>query len=139
MYYTGNKSTRIKSYWNDADTSGTIYTIYTCPVNCRAEVTMFHVVNAGGTTTVDAYWFIHADNIPPSLSSHPDYSTWITSGYRSRVIGGKNMSTGEDVLLSGASLILEPGDRLEVKGTGSGTVHVDARCTVSEAFLPAGG
>ena len=132
------KPARITSHWNDADVTNQLYTIYTCPQNCRAEVSMLHIVNAGGNTTVDCYWFIHQDNIPESLSTHTDYSTWLTSGYRSRIVGGKNMATGEDILFVGGTLILEPGDRLEVKGVGTSTVHVDARCTVTETFIPVG-
>jgi hypothetical protein len=32
-------------------------TLYTCPANCRGEVTMLFIVNANGNTTVSATWF----------------------------------------------------------------------------------
>ena len=132
------KPARVKSYWVDADVQDQIFTMYTCPANCRAEVSMLHVVNAGGNTTVDAYWYIAPENIPLSQSSHHDYSTWIVSGYRSRILGGKNMTSGEYILLTGATLVLEPGDRLEIKPSANASPHIDARCTVIETFNPVG-
>jgi hypothetical protein len=52
------------------------------------------------------------------------------------VIGGKNLAQGEFVQLSDPTgLILEAGDRLEIKATGS-AVLVDALCTVIEQFKP---
>lgn len=132
------KPARTRSYWTDADVEDQIFEIYTCPPNCRAEVTMLHIVNANGNTTVDAYWYVAPENIPYYKSSHADYSTWIVDGYRGRILGGKNLIGGEYVLLTGATLVIEPGDRIEVKASGNASPHIDARCTVIETFIPVG-
>lgn len=132
------KAARTYSFWVDADTQDQVYDLYTCPNNCRSEVTMLHIVNADGNTTVFAYWYIHPDNIPESKSSHPDYSTWIVSGYTSNIIGGKNMTSGEYILLTDATLVLEPGDKIQIKPTANATPHIDALCTVTETFIPVG-
>lgn len=126
------KPSRVKSFWADVKVDGALYDLYTCPANCRAEVTMLHLVNANGNTSVFAYWNIAADNVPEALkASYP-------TGYSSNIIGGKNLSIGEYILLTGATLVLEPGDKLQVKSVGASTPHVDALCTVTETFIPVG-
>lgn len=126
------KPSRVKSFWADVKVDNTLYDLYTCPANCRAEVTMLHIVNANGNTSVFAYWNITADNVPDALkASYP-------TGYSSNIIGGKNLSVGEFILLTGATLVLEPGDKLQVKSVGASPPHVDALCTVTETFIPVG-
>lgn len=134
--YSPGRPSRVKSFWVDADTENQVEDLYVCPSNCRAEVTMMHIVNANGNTTVDAYWFIAPENVPASKASDPEYSTWIVSGYTSRIIGGKNMTAGEYVQLTGATLVLEPGDKLQIRASGNAAPHIDALCTVTETFLP---
>lgn len=100
--------------------SGTTYTLYTCPANCTARVPLVFITNANGTASVELKLY-KASN---------------TTSYF--IIGGKNLALGEFIQLSDASgLILEPGDRLEIKATGA-TVNVDALCTVIEQFKPVG-
>jgi hypothetical protein len=100
---------------------GTEYNIYTCPDNCRAEVTMLMVVNAGGSTTsASVIWY--------DASKTADV----------HILGSKSLSAGDYVLFTGATLALEPGDRLDITAGSSGTVHVDAICTVTETFIPIG-
>lgn len=132
------KPARHKSFWVDADVEDQVYDLYVCPSNCSAEVEMLHVVNANGNTTVFAYWYIAPGNIPASKSSHPDYSTWIVSGYTSNIIGGKNMTTGEYIQLTDTTLVLEPGDKIQIKPTANAAPHIDALCTVTESFIPVG-
>ena len=132
------KPSRVKSFWVDADTEDQVEDLYTCPPNCRGEITMMHIVNANGNTTVDAYWYVAPQNIPTSKSSDPEYSTWIVSGYQSRILGGKNMTGGEFIQLTGATLVLEPGDKLQIKPSGNAAPHIDALCTVTETFIPVG-
>lgn len=126
------KPARTRSYWADVKVDNTVYDLYTCPPNCTAEVTMLHIVNANGNTSVFAYWNIAATNVPPALQA--EYPT----GYSSNIIGGKNMSVGEFILLTNATLVLQPGDKLQVKSVGAATPHVDALCTVTETFVPVG-
>jgi len=95
-------------------------TLYTCPPNCRAEVTMLFVVNANGNTTVSATWF--------DSSASESYN----------VLGGKNMTTGEYILLTGATLVLGPGDAIRVTPSANASPNIDAMCTVTETFQPVG-
>ena len=126
------KPARTRSYWADVKVDNTVYDMYTCPPNCTAEVTMLHIVNANGNTSVFAYWYIAPQNVPPALqATYP-------SGYASNIVGGKNMSVGEYVLLTGATLVLQPGDKIQVKSVGATPPHVDALCTVTETFIPVG-
>lgn len=95
-------------------------TLYTCPANCKAEVTMLFVVNANGNTTVSATWFDSSES----------------EAYN--ILGSKNMTTGEYVLLNQATLVLESGDAIRVTPTGNTTPNIDAMCTVTETFVPVG-
>lgn len=100
---------------------GTQYNIYTCPNTCRAEVTMLMVTNStGSTTTATVSWY--------------DSSRTETV----RILGSKSLSSGDYVLLTGATLVLEPGDRLDITAGTSGVIRVDALCTVTETFIPVG-
>jgi hypothetical protein len=70
----------------------TEYNIYTCPANCRAEVTMLMVVNAGGsTTTATVIWY----DASKTVDVH--------------ILGSKSLSAGDYVLFTGATLVLEAG------------------------------
>ena len=126
------KASRNKSFWADVKLDNTVYDMYTCPANCTGEVSMIHVVNANGNTSVYIYWYIAPANVPEALkATYP-------SGYASNVVGGKNMSTGEFFTLSGSSLVLQPGDKIQVKSVGASPPHVDSLCTVTETFVPVG-
>jgi len=126
------KPARRRSFWVDAKVDGTVYDMYTCPANCTAEVDMIHVVNANGNTSVFVYWSIAAANVPPALQA--TYPT----GYTSNLVGGKNMSVGEYFTLTGSTLVLQPGDKIQVKSSGANPPHVDAVCSVTETFVPVG-
>lgn len=112
--------TREKSPLIACTVSGTVYTLYTCPANCRARVPLVFMTNANGTATVN----------------FKIYKAVNTTSYF--IIGGKNLALGEFIQLENETgIILEPGDRLEVTATGA-TVNVDALCTVVEQFIPVG-
>lgn len=114
------KPARTISKGVSCETEDQLEDLYTCPDNCRAEVTMLFVVNANGNTTVNAYW----------------YDSSATASYS--ILGGKNMTSGEYILLTGATLVLEPGDKIRVMPTGNSTPNIDAMCTVTETFVPIG-
>lgn len=99
--------------------SGTRYTLYECPSQCRTRVPLVFITNANGSVTVnfEIYKAVGAT--------------------RFFIIGSKNMATGEFIQLSDSYIVLEPGDRLEVTATGT-TPRVDAVCTVEEIFRPTG-
>ena len=102
------------------DTQDQVETLYTCPANCRAEVSMLFCVNANGNTSALAKW----------------YKTDTAEEYN--LIGGKNLGVGEFVLLTGATLVLEPGDQLRCVATGNVAPQLDYMCTVTETFVPVG-
>lgn len=102
------------------DTQDAVETLYTCPANCRAEVSMLFCVNANGTTTALAKWVRASDSA------------------EFRLIGGKNLGLGENVLLTGATLVLEPGDSIKCIASGNSSPELDFMCTVIETFIPVG-
>ena len=102
------------------DTEDAVETLYTCPANCRAEITMLFCVNVNGTTTALAKWVRASDSA------------------EFRLIGGKNLGLGENVLLTGATLVLEPGDTLKCIASGNASPELDFMCTVIETFIPVG-
>ena len=114
------KAARTLSKGVSCETEDQVETLYTCPNNCRGEVTMLFVVNANGNTTVNGYWYDH--------SATESFS----------IIGGKNMTAGEYLLLTGATLVLEPGDEIRIMPTGNATPDIDAMCTITETFQPVG-
>ena len=95
-------------------------TLYVCPNNCKAEVTMLFVVNANGNTTVSATWYDDSE----------------TTSFN--ILGGKNMTSGEYILLTGATLVLDPGDEIRVTPSGNAAPNIDAMCTITETFVPVG-
>ena len=118
--YSQGKPARTVSKGVVCDTNNAVETLYTCPSNCRAEVSMLYCVNANGTTTALAKWVRFSDSA------------------EFRLIGGKNLGTGEFVLLTGATLVLEPGDKITCVATGNSTPELDYMCTVTETFQPVG-
>ena len=114
------KPARRQSFGVSCEVEGQTEVLYTCPANCRAEVEMLFVVNANGNTTVSGTWYDASQNASFSL------------------IGGKNMTAGEYILLTGATLVLEPGDEIDITPTGNASPNIDAMCTVVETFIPVG-
>ena len=98
-----------------ACTTATTHVLYTCPLNCRAKIPLVFFTNANGNNTVSLKWYRKQDNVSYFI------------------VGGRNMSQGEFVQLSGAYLVLEPQDRLEIVLGTSG--NIDALCTAEEMFI----
>ena len=118
--YSQGKPARTVSKGVVCDTEDAVETLYTCPANCRAEVSMLYCVNSNGTTTALAKWVRFSDSA------------------EFRLIGGKNLGIGESVLLTGATLVLDPGDKITCVATGDATPELDYMCTVTETFVPVG-
>lgn len=95
-------------------------TLYECPPNCRAKVSLVYIVNANGNVSVTFEWYRASD----------------TTHYY--IISGKNLGTGDTIQLSDGYIVLEPGDKLEVTPDGTDPI-VDVFCTVEEIFIPVGG
>ena len=118
--YSQGKPARVVSKGVVCTVEDQVETLYTCPANCRAEVSMLYCVNANGNTSAVAKWVRAADSA------------------EFRLIGGKNLGTGEFVLLTGATLVLEPGDAITCVATGIVSPELDYMCTVTETFVPVG-
>ena len=118
--FSQGKPARTVSKGVICDTQDAVETLYTCPANCRAEVTMLFCVNANGTTTALAKWVRNSDSA------------------EFRLIGGKNLGAGDYILLTGATLVLEPGDTLKCIASGNSSPELDFMCTVVETFVPVG-
>lgn len=114
------KPARTQSFNVSATVEDQVYALYTCPANCRAEVSMLMVVNANGNTTINVTWY-------DASSTNSVF-----------ILGGKNMTSGEYVLFTGATLILEAGDKLNVQPTANTAPHMDCLCTITETFIPVG-
>lgn len=112
------KAARVKSVYGH--NSGTTYeTVYTCPVNCVAEITFVHVVNGGSSTnSVELEWYVAEDS------------------YTSHFLKGKSLNASEYVTFSDIDLVLQAGDEIRVTPTSAG--HIDTILTVTETFLPIG-
>lgn len=118
--YSQGKPARTVSKGVICDVEDQVEVLYTCPANCRAEVSMLFCVNANGNTSALARWY-KAD-----------------TGEQFSLIGGKNLGIGEFVLLTGATLVLEPGDEIRCIATGNAAPELDYMCTVTETFVPVG-
>jgi hypothetical protein len=81
---------------------------------------MLFCVNANGNTTALAKWIRASDSA------------------EFRLIGGKNLGQGDNILLTGATLVLEPGDVITCVATGNAAPELDYMCTVVETFIPVG-
>ena len=109
-------NSRMKTANLTATTTTQEETLYTCPNNCRSHVSMLMITNVNGTASVDCQFHRAAD----SSVMH--------------ILGGKNLSTGEYVLFTGAEMVMEPGDHITLTPTGS-TPTVDIMATVEEFFV----
>ena len=118
--FSQGKPARTVSKGVICDTEDAVEVLYTCPANCRGEVSMLFCVNANGNTTALAKWY-KAD-----------------TAEEFNLIGGKNLGIGEFVLLTGATLVLEPGDELRCIASGNTSPELDFMCTVTETFIPVG-
>ena len=87
---------------------------------------MIHIVNYGGTVTVDVT-FNRAAATQTKLGVDPV----------SHILGGKNMSTGDYIQFIGAEMVMEPGDTIKVVADGT-TPTVDVMCTAEEFFVVPG-
>ena len=119
-FFNQGKPARIVSRGVICDVEDQVETLYTCPDNCRGEITMLFCVNANGNTSALAKWVRFSDSS------------------EFRLIGGKNLSQGDSILLTGATLVLEPGDKITCVATDNATPEIDYMCTVIETFVPVG-
>ena len=118
------RPSRFKSYGIHAEVDGQTETLYTCPPNTVAYMSLVFLSNGTAhDSDVLVEWYDASED------------SNIT------IIGAKNLASGEFLQLSSAFLVLETGDRLEVTpdNTGGGSnPDIGAITTVEEVFLPNG-
>lgn len=118
------RPSRFKSYGIHAEVDDQRDTVYTCPSNSVAYMSLVFVSNGtANATDVDIEWYDASE------------TTRIT------IVGSKNLSSGDFLQLSGSFIVLDPGDKLEVtpSNTGGGAnPDIGVITTVEEVFLPNG-
>jgi len=120
------KLSRTKSEIIAVSTDDSPVTLYTCPANAKAHMSLLFITNASSNASdVNVVWY--------RASKSTSYF----------IIGGKNLTQGEFLQFDGgAFIVLEEGDYVTVETTdtaGSGVPDTDAFCTVEEFFIPVGG
>jgi hypothetical protein len=98
-------------------TGGTANTIYTCPPNYIAKMTLLFISNhAGNNKTVQIQW----NDISASGTYH--------------IVGGYNLASNAYLKLDGSYLVLNAGDSIIVTPEAGSTM--DSTITVEEFFEP---
>ena len=93
------------------------YTLYTCPSNCRAHMSLLYLSNNDNAAVDAEVEWERAD------------------GSHMHILSSKNLGVGEFLQWSGAFIVLEPGDYFTVTPSNNITPHLDAMCTVEEFFV----
>ena len=118
------RPSRFKSYGLHAVLDDTAYTVYTCPPNTVAYMSLVFVSNASASASdVSVEW--------------DDYD----NGAPITIIGGKNLVSGDFIQLSGSFLVLEESDTVKMttaNTAGGNNPDVSIIVTVEEVFLPNG-
>jgi hypothetical protein len=91
-------------------------TLYTCPPNCRAKVTLIFVENANGTVTAQVEIY------------KADVDTHFI------ILKAKTITETEYIYFNESYIMLEPGDKIKITPDGTDPV-VNAFCTVEEQFI----
>ena len=118
------RPSRFKSYGLHAVLDDTAYTVYTCPPNTVAYMSLVFVSNASASASDVSVEWNDDDNGAPIV-----------------IIGGKNLADAEFIQLSGSFLVLEENDTLKLTTTntaGGNDPDVSIIVTVEEVFLPNG-
>lgn len=118
------RPSRFKSYGLHAVLDNTAYTVYTCPPNTVAYMSLVFVSNASASASDVSVEWNDDDNGAPIV-----------------IIGGKNLASGEFIQLSGSFLVLEESDTVKMttaNTAGGNNPDVSIIVTVEEVFLPNG-
>ncbi len=111
-----NRNSRPRTVNAECTVENAEVTLYTCPANCRALMSLLYVTNiSGGTCTVDIE-FNRAD------ATHM------------HILGSKNMANGEFIQWSDAYIVLEPTETITVIPSSQASPHIDVMATVEEFF-----
>jgi hypothetical protein len=117
--YSIGKPARRKSVYGHNETTA-VEDVYTCPANCTAEVTYILIANgaSSGSNTITVQWYVAADS------------------YTSHFLSDKSLSHDTYHEFADIDLVLQPGDKIQVKPDSAG--HIDSIVTVTETFVPIG-
>jgi len=122
---TISKFSRTKSEVEDAEVDDTSVTLYTCPANAKAHMSLLYITNSGtAASDIKVEWYRASQT-----ETH-------------NIIAGKNLSVGDFIKYDGSFIVLEEGDQIKFapSSTGGGAApHIDCFCTVEEFFIPVGG
>lgn len=122
---TISKFSRTKSEIADAEVDGTAVTLYTCPANSKAHMSLLYITNSGtAASDIKIEWYRASQT-----ETH-------------NIIAGKNLTVGNFIKYDGSFIVLEAGDQIKFtpSATGGGaSPHIDCFCTVEEFFIPVGG
>ena len=111
------KPARIKSVAGN-NTGTAAEDVYTCPANCRADISFIHILNVGSSNTVTLAWF------------------QATGSVTTKILSAKSMAQGDFQQFSDISIILTAGDKIQVTPGSSG--DVETIVTITETFNPVG-
>jgi hypothetical protein len=115
-FYNSSQTGRARTVNISSTVEDQTDTLYTCPANVRAYMSLLFVKNiSGGNCTVDIEWD-RAD------------------GTHAHILGDKNMGNGEFIQFSDGFIVFEPGDALTVTPSSQAAPHIDTFATVEEFF-----
>ena len=116
------RDSRTRSVLAVATTDDSATTLYTCPTNCKAHMSLLFITNASANDSdIAVNWYISAED---------------TSYF---ILGSKNLASGEFIQFSDAFIVLEAGDQIRLTPSstaGGNNPQIDFFCTVEEFFLP---
>jgi len=118
------RPSRFKSYGKHTATDGVGVLLYTCPPNTVSYMSLVFVSNATPNASDVAVVWYDNDNGDP-----------IT------IVGGKNLTEGDFIQLSGSFLVLEENDTITLTAdntAGGNAPDIAGIVTVEEVFLPNG-
>tara|TARA_X000001036_G_scaffold402805_1_gene408890 strand:+ start:422 stop:778 length:357 start_codon:yes stop_codon:yes gene_type:complete len=111
------KPARIKSVAGN-NTGTAAEDVYTCPANCRADISFIHVLNVGATNTITLDWL------------------QATGSVSTKILSAKSFATGAFEQFADLRVILTAGDKIRITPGSSG--DVETIVTVTETFNPVG-
>ncbi len=88
----------------DARTNATKVTLLTVPTKNTGIWTTMYVISTAGVETPKVFWY--------DSSTNTEYF----------VIGGKNLSAGDYILLADKEVVLQAGDEIRIQNTGTNSV-----------------
>ena len=96
------KGRKVSAIVNKTDTNK--YTLYVVPNRTRAAWNLMYIISLTSNDSPTVYWY--------DYSSDTEYT----------ILGGKNLGTGEYILLSDAHVALKENDEIRIQNAGTNDV-----------------